>query len=147
MSEVQHPQPAPISEDKRKESTTQNDAALDTPTKLALGAKKIEETIDKAKFPLLTKKLGVSLSTDFDVKAIIREINDLADVVESVNLREFQAWNGRRRSWLVIPRSSTLGTFQDQARRNNLVNVLASSLVPMEDDNTQLMNLMMMLMN
>lgn len=47
---------------------------LDTPMKLQFGALRIEENLDPKDFPFLSK-LEISLSTDFNVGVILREID------------------------------------------------------------------------
>jgi hypothetical protein len=46
---------------------------FDTPMKIQLGANKIEEVISKDDFPYLSK-LGISLSTDYDINCNLRRL-------------------------------------------------------------------------
>ena len=83
---------------------------FDTPMKVHLGAKNIEEIISKDDFPYLSK-LGISLRTDYDISCILREIDKLASMVESVDLRTIRFGNDKLRSNLSFPRSSTKSSF------------------------------------
>jgi hypothetical protein len=119
---------------------------FDTPMKIQLGANKIEEVISKDDFPYLSK-LGISLSTDYDISCILREIDKLASMVESVDLRKIQYGNDKLGSSISFPRSSTKSSFFKGLRRTKWLPKLLDSLIPepctdMEDEISAVDNLL-----
>jgi hypothetical protein len=57
-----------------------------------LGAKKISESIDDSRFPLMKKK-GINLRDNHEIQVLLRELVMLNDKVESVRVLEYLAYN------------------------------------------------------
>lgn len=98
--------------------------------KLKIGAKRIQEVLDKDRFPYLAK-LGISLSTDYDVGCILREISLLAEKVDSVNLYNVRYLNDRSRTALFVPRCSTKASFLKQVKTTHWLQQLIDALIPL----------------
>ena len=65
---------------------------LASPIRALLGAKKISESIDDTKYPLMKKK-GINLRDNLEIQALLRELVTLNNEVESVRVLEYSAYN------------------------------------------------------
>jgi hypothetical protein len=69
-----------------------------------VGAQTIVENLQPTDYPVLTS-FGVDLSTDFQVKAILRDISKLSKHVGSTQILSFHASNNKLVTMVQIPRS------------------------------------------
>jgi len=89
---------------------------IDTPVQLMLGASLIHETINLEKdFPYL-HELGITIKTDWNIRRLQRELEKLADTIESVNLGEIVSYNDRVRTRIVVPRCKNFDVFMQALR-------------------------------
>jgi hypothetical protein len=102
---------------------------LASPIKALLGAKKLPETIDLTKYPLMKKK-GINLRDNMEIQALLREIVMLNDEVESVSVLEYAAYNDAPQTLLRVPRSSRKDLFSKNAIRSGWIDKLLLAVLP-----------------
>jgi len=111
---------------------------IDTPLQLQLGASIIHETINLEKdFPYL-HELGIKVKTDWNIRRLQREMEKLADTIESVNLSEIVAANDRVRTRIVVPRCKNFDVFMGSLRRQgkgkpSWLQTLLESVIPKQN--------------
>jgi len=104
---------------------------LTSPIRSLLGVKKISETIDVTRFPLMTKK-GINLHDNMEIQALLRELVLLNDEVESVQVLEYAAYNDVPQTLLRVPRSSRKDLFAKNAKKTGWVDKLLGAVLPEE---------------
>jgi len=104
-----------------------------------LGASLIHETINLEKdFPYL-HELGITIKTDWNIRRLQRELEKLADTIESVNLGEIVSYNDRVRTRIVVPRCKNFDVFMQALRRQgkgkpSLIQTLLESVIPKHEE-------------
>jgi len=83
-----------------------------------VGAKRILESVDMQRFPLLSK-LNIKFSTDFYLCALQREFDELAEVIESVDLANVVARNDKVHACILVPKTSSWKSFSCMMMRAN----------------------------
>jgi hypothetical protein len=69
-----------------------------------IGAQTIEEDLESSDYPVLTS-LGVDVPSNFQVKAILRDLLKLNKQVKSAQILTFESYNDNLMTMLQIPRS------------------------------------------
>jgi hypothetical protein len=102
-----------------------------SPIRALLGAKKISESIDDSRFPLMKKK-GINLRDNHEIQVLLRELVMLNDEVESVRVLEYSAYNDAPQTLLKVPRSSRKDLFDRNAKRTGWIDKLLLAVLPEE---------------
>ena len=112
----------------------ENDLA--SPIRALLGAKKISESIDETRYPLMKKK-GINLRDNLESQALLQELVTLNDEVESVWVLEYSAYNDALQTLLRVPRSSRKDLFVKNATRTGWIEKLLLAVLPEELEEEQ----------
>ena len=112
---------------------------ITSPIRSLLGAKKISETLDMTRYPLMKKK-GINICDNMEIQALLRELVMLNDEVDSVQVLEYAAYNDEPQTLLRVPRSSGKDRFVRNAHRSGWIDKLLSAVLPEEWDTQKLVN-------
>jgi hypothetical protein len=106
----------------RKKILEANDDSIkkEQAVSVAVDIKHFEEVVDPSQFPTLVSK-NISISSDKDIKAVIRDIVKLSKQVKSVDLLKCLNYNDTTTSLVEVPCSARQSGFKKQARRSNWV--------------------------
>jgi hypothetical protein len=102
---------------------------LTSPIRVLLGAKKISESIDDSRFPLMKKK-EINFRDNHEIQALLRELVMLNDEVESVQVLEYSAYNDAPQTLLRVPRSLRKDLFDKNAKRTGWIDKLLHAVLP-----------------
>jgi len=115
---------------------TRPQALFDTPTQELVGAKRILESVDMQQFPLLSK-LSKKFSTDFYLRALQRELDQLGEVIESVDLANSVSTNDKVRARILVPKTGSWKSFSRMMKRTNWLFKAVDSVLPTSTKNEE----------
>jgi len=116
---------------------TRPQALFDTPTQEAVGAMHILESIEMQQFPVLSR-LGIRLSTDFYLRALQREFDNLGEIIESVDLANVVARNDKVRTRITVPKTGSWKSFCLMMKRTKWLFKAVDSVLPTANGDEEL---------